>query len=76
MEDNLKLGIYEHYKGDLVKVIGKGIHSETSEEFVVYRHITGKRAGESYYWMRPIKMFLEEVEANGTRVPRFKYVGE
>jgi len=45
----VKLGRYQHYKGDVVEVLGKALHSETMEEFVVYKHVTGKRIGEPYY---------------------------
>lgn len=77
METNIKLGKYRHYKkGDISEVFGTALHSETKEEFVVYRHITGEHAGETHFWVRPIKMFLEEVEVNGKKVPRFEYMGE
>ncbi len=72
----VKPGKYQHFKGDVMEVIGTALHSETLEEFAVYRHVTGERAGEPYYWIRPIDMFLEEVEAEGKKVPRFKYIGE
>lgn len=71
----LKLGKYKHYKGDTVEVIGRALHSETLEEFAVYKHITGKRAGEPHYWVRPLKMFLEEVKVEGKKLPRFEYIG-
>ncbi len=70
----IKLGKCQHFKGDITEVIGKALHSETKEEFVVYRHITGKYAGEPYYWVRPVKMFLEEVERDGKKTPRFKFI--
>ena len=70
----MKLGKYKHFKGDIVKVIGTGLHSETLEEFVVYKHITGKRKGEKYFWVRPVKMFLEKVTVNGKKVNRFQKI--
>ena len=77
MKNNqIKKGKYKHYKGDIMEVIGTALHSETLEEFVVYKHTTGKHAGEKHYWVRPLKMFLEEVEANGVKVKRFEYIGE
>ncbi|MFZ2201803.1 MAG: DUF1653 domain-containing protein [Microgenomates group bacterium] len=30
----------------------------------------------SKLWVRPLKTFLEKVEINGKKVPRFKYIGE
>ena len=66
----MKLGKYEHYKGGQYEVLGVAKHSETSEELVIYKNIDGD------FWARPMKMFFEEVEFKGKKVPRFKYVGE
>jgi len=71
---DIKLGKYQHFKGDIMEVIGLARHSETMEEFVVYKHITGKYANKGNYWVRPVKMFLEDVEVDGQKVPRFKYI--
>ena len=65
-------GIYEHYKGNQYRVIEIGKHSETLEEMVVYKALYGDKG----IWVRPLSMFLEEVEINGKKTPRFKYVGE
>jgi hypothetical protein len=72
----IKLGKYKHYKGDMVEVIGVAKHSETLEELVVYRHVSGKRMEEKHFWVRPLKMFSEEVEIEGKKIPRFEYIGE
>lgn len=68
----IQIGEYEHFKGKRYEVIGVAQHSETLEEFVVYRHKDESRE----LWIRPIKMFLENVEVEGKIVPRFKYVKE
>lgn len=31
-------GLYRHFKGGLYRVLGIAKHSETLEEFVVYKH--------------------------------------
>ncbi len=67
-------GLYQHFKGDEVEVVGLACHSETLEDFVVYRHLTGQHAGENHFWIRPIRMFLEEVEKDGIPMPRFKLI--
>ena len=72
----IKLGKYRHYKGDIMEVIGTALHSETLEKFAVYRHITGEHTGENHYWIRPLVMFLEEVEIKGKKGPRFEYINE
>ncbi|MBI5420720.1 MAG: DUF1653 domain-containing protein [Parcubacteria group bacterium] len=66
----IKLGIYEHYKGNRYEVIGIARHSETLEEMVVYRVLYGER----HIWVRPIAMFLEDVDVDGNKMPRFKYI--
>lgn len=70
--DIIKLGKYRHYKGGEYEVLGVAKHSETMEDFVVYKALYD----EGDLWIRPLKMFLEEVELNGKKVPRFKYIGE
>lgn len=67
----LKLGKYEHYKGNKYQVLGVVIHSETLEELVIYKALYGKHLT----WARPLKMFLEYVEFNSKKQPRFKYIG-
>jgi len=71
----IKPGKYRHFKGDTYEVFNTALHSETLEEFVVYRPITGKHANETHLWVRPIKMFLETVERDGKKMPRFEYIG-
>lgn len=66
----LKLGQYEHYKGKRYRVLGVARHSETLEELVVYQ----KLYDDHGLWVRPLTMFLEEVERQGVKVPRFKYI--
>jgi len=75
MSDKLQLGKYEHYKGKQYEVIGVAKHSETLEELVVYRALyDSKEFGMNALWVRPLKMFLEEVEIEGKKIPRFKFI--
>lgn len=67
----IKLGLYKHYKGGLYKVVGTAKHSETMEDMVVYEH-ADKEKHEFKLWVRPAKMFLETVEIDGKKVPRFE----
>lgn len=69
-----KLGKYKHYKGKEYEVIGIARHSETLEELVVYKALYQKE-GENL-WVRPLKMFIEEVEIEGRKIKRFEYIEE
>lgn len=60
-------GRYRHFKGKEYDVIGVARHSETLEEFVVYR----KGYDDHSLWVRPVVMFLETVERDGYSGPRF-----
>jgi len=73
MENNLiKLGKYRHYKGNDYQVIGVAKHRDTLESLVVYRALYA----DFDLWVRPLAMFLENVEVDGKTVPRFTYIGE
>ncbi len=69
----VKPGKYKHYKGGMYKVLGVGKHSETLEDLVVYEALYENEV--SKLWGRPVKSFFEEVEVDGKKIPRFKYVG-
>jgi len=70
----MKLGKYQHYKGNYYRVIGVGKHSETLEEFVIHESLY--EHSQSHIWVRPKEMFLEDVLVEGKKVPRFRFVGE
>ncbi len=70
--NEIKPGKYRHYKGKEYNVIGVARHSETLEELVVYQALYG----EGGLWVRPLKMFVEEVEVEGKKMPRFEYLGK
>ena len=65
-------GSYRHYKGNDYKVMGVAKHSETGEDLVVYRPLYG----ESGLWVRPLSMFIEQVDVDGTSVPRFSLLSD
>lgn len=71
----MKLGKYQHSKtGNFYRVIAIAKYSETLEEFVVYEALYENPT--SKFWIRPLKAFLQEIEINGKKIPRFKFAGE
>lgn len=67
-------GLYRHYKGMLYRVHNVVVHSETLEELVHYETLYENPRGR--FWVRPKKMFLENIELDGVIRPRFEYLPE
>jgi hypothetical protein len=67
---SLKLGEYEHYKGKRYKVLGVALHSETLKELVIYKALYG----QGLTWVRPLDMFFEDIEVNGRKQKRFRFL--
>ena len=67
-------GIYKHFKGNKYKVIDIVRHSETTEEMVLYKPLYKNKDFPNQMWVRPLKMFLETVERDGKKFPRFEFV--
>jgi len=59
---------YKHFKGNHYLVLHLAKHSETLEDLVVYQALYGEQG----IWVRPLAMFLEQVEVGGKLVPRFE----
>lgn len=74
-ENNMKLGKYKHYKGNVYEVIGVGLNSDTYEKIVVYRGMyNSEEFGNNPLWVKNLAEFLVNVEWEGKVVPRFKYL--
>ena len=68
----IPIGLYRHYKGKEYEVIGVARHSETEEDYVVYRTLYGNFD----LWIRPKAMFVEEVTIDGVVMPRFQHIDD
>lgn len=69
--DEIKEGRYRHFKGNEYEVIGTAKHSETTEEYVVYKALYG----DGGLWIRPKEMWNETVERDGKTFKRFEFIG-
>ena len=70
--EETKLGKYRHFKGNEYEVIAIAKHSETTEDYVVYKALYG----DGGMWVRPASMWNETVERDDTAYKRFTYIGE
>lgn len=59
---------FVHFKGKRYRLEGFATHTETQEEMVVYRALYGERG----LWVRPARMFFENIERDGRRMKRFE----
>ncbi|MBQ7862404.1 MAG: DUF1653 domain-containing protein [Clostridia bacterium] len=67
---DIEKGRYRHFKGNEYEVIGTARHSETLEEYVVYKALYG----EGGLWIRPASMWNEAVERDGEVFERFRKI--
>ena len=59
--DEVKISrVYRHFKGNYYFVENIGYDSETQERLVVYKPLYLREDGRAI-WVRPEKMFLEEI---------------
>ena len=70
MNKKIRLGTYEHYKGQPYEVLGVARYSESREDMVVYRRLYD----DDSLWVRPLQMFLESVTFENRTVPRFRFI--
>ena len=68
--DELKPGVYRHFKGNDYRLIAVARHSETEEPMVVYQALYG----EGGLWVRPASMWNEIIERDGVKMKRFRYI--
>lgn len=68
MRMRIPLGTYRHYKGGKYRVTGLCLHSETLEPMVIYQALYGTKET----WVRPAKMWNEEITVNGEKMRRFQ----
>ena len=77
--EQVKIGkVYRHFKGNYYFVENRALSSETEEWMVVYKPLYDRE--DSKIWVRPEKMFLEEIPDRPDNITgqkhRFEYIEE
>lgn len=71
--DTVKIGkVYRHFKGNYYFVENVAYDSETKERMVVYKPLYDREDGR-FIWVRPEKMFLEEIPERPDNITGQKY---
>ena len=64
----IKIGrVYKHYKGNRYLITNIGKHTETGQEFVVYKALYG----DNLTWIRPVELFTDQTDYEGKNLDRF-----
>lgn len=76
--DTIKIGkVYRHFKGNYYFVENIAYHSETQERMVIYKPLYNREDSRTL-WVRPEKMFLEEIPQRPDNITgqkhRFEFV--
>jgi cyclomaltodextrinase / maltogenic alpha-amylase / neopullulanase len=70
-------GKYKHYKGGEYEVVGIARDEETLDKLIVYKALyETKDFPKGSLWVRPLEMFMEEVDVEGELVPRFSMISD
>ena len=70
--EEIKPGIYKHFKGKFCEVICTAKHSDRDDLLVIYRGVN-----DGGYFARPIQSFTEIVkDANGNNIFRFSLASD
>ncbi len=73
VSEDIKLGLYRHFKGNIYELVGVARHSEKPDlKMAVYR--SAKNPEE--YWVRPLEMWNEVIQRDGKLIKRFEYIGD
>lgn len=71
--DAVNIGkVYRHFKGNYYFVENVAYHSETQERMVVYKPLYNREDSRTL-WVRPEKMFLEEIPQRSDNITGQKH---
>ena len=71
--DAVNIGkVYRHFKGNYYFVENVAYHSETQERMVVYKPLYNREDSRTL-WVRPEKMFLEEITQRSDNITGQKH---
>lgn len=69
MHEEIKPGIYKHFKGGEYQFLFIAFNEKDQKETVVYKSLKDNKI-----WFRDIDNFKEEIEVDGKKIKRFKFI--
>jgi hypothetical protein len=71
----MKLWKYKHYKNKNYELLFVWKHSDTLEDFIVYKALyNSEEFGDDAIWVKPLKEFCTTVVVDNKKIDRFKYI--
>lgn len=71
MKRQIRIGArYKHFKGNIYRAMSLAKDSETGEDVVIYKALYGN----CELWVRPLKMFMEQITRDGETFNRFEEI--
>lgn len=64
--------VWRHYKNKDYRIVAISCHTQDLKWYVVYEALYENEI--STIWHRPLEMFLQTIEIDGTQVPRFRKI--
>lgn len=59
--------VFKHFKGNCYKILAVGHHSENKGKMVIYYDLSGKNSTLNDPCIRPLEMFMSEVDHKNIR---------
>jgi hypothetical protein len=76
--NQIKKGVYRHYKNKYYQVVGVGRDTDKLEKYVIYKSLYYDPVYGQATWLRKEKEFNETIHDSetGKHVKRFEFVGD
>ena len=74
LQHHVSNSVFEHYKGNTYELVGQAKHSDSLEDFVVYKALYDSEIGKNVMWVRSKEDFYGKILRDGEECQRFKKI--